>query len=272
MTVTTEEREAFRKRAQKVRNRLVAIPDLSDDQRDACGLAYEVLRLLDALEQAQHAMNAVDYQNPVHIIGFAAAMAPAWEWRDGMRHLRPHGTSGLDCAVPDLSSAATRGEILQLVRDTYNNSLVGVYPIRVKNDTEPWWNVGVPYGILIGTGPTEAEALMRALWAAPGEVEHLERIVLRGKNGLEEIAVADIQDVRSAGWNGQDSDFYAVLVLGAKENARHVELAEYYRFVKGKWLIAWCCRADRAKVLLSVEGFVEGACLAGRDFFPRRAR
>jgi len=116
-------------------------------------------------------------------LGRRAVACRAWRWTDGMRALdgdrrcgyRLTENSGLpghpdpvvdDSWLPDLSDAATLGCLLALVREAWGDpTLCVIY----DHDDREWyigrWEDG---GIALRSfGPTEREALVAALEAAP---------------------------------------------------------------------------------------------------------
>jgi hypothetical protein len=107
-----------------------------------------------------------------------AVACPRWRWMPGMlvkyvgppTELHPKGLE-LECRVrrvnwesseddlPDLSDPATLGCLLALVREQYQDATTQI-------DSGKWW-VAAMNGTRVGMGPTEAEALVAALEAAP---------------------------------------------------------------------------------------------------------
>jgi hypothetical protein len=120
-----------------------------------------------------------------------AVACPRWRWMPGMlaRHPEDIGrvlTFRSGCPVvswdeelaaaasdptnllPDFADAATLGCLLALVREVSMDPRVCLYPVKMLGNH--WWNVGVPWetaGLFVSTAPTEAEALIAALEAAP---------------------------------------------------------------------------------------------------------
>jgi hypothetical protein len=70
--------------------------------------------------------------------------------------------------LPDFRDAATRGALLEQVRERWNRYDIGVYAVKMNGPA--WFNVGVPWeegGVFCGTGASETSALIAALEAAP---------------------------------------------------------------------------------------------------------
>ena len=104
----------------------------------------------------------------------AVAVRKHWHWMPGMRttggtlacettpsevYLYRFGWAPASELLPDLDDPATKGCLLHLVREAHGNS--GLYVERV----DAGWCV--PLGGRERGGPTEAEALVAALEAAP---------------------------------------------------------------------------------------------------------
>ena len=73
----------------------------------------------------------------------------------------------LGLRVPDFNCPVTRQSVLHLVRQDWKDDRIHVYPVQGEADNIVGWNVGVFPWKLCGTGPTELEALVCALEAAP---------------------------------------------------------------------------------------------------------
>ena len=87
--------------------------------------------------------------------------------RDGDDRTRPVNAALSHDSVPDLTDPATRGCLLELVRDAWAHDWVWVAPS--PPDRLPWavwsWRGGNP--AVVAAGHTQAEALILALEAAP---------------------------------------------------------------------------------------------------------
>jgi hypothetical protein len=77
-----------------------------------------------------------------------------FDWYGGMEEPMPEGV------VPDMSCPATRGAFLDVVRECYAPG------VHLRPDGEGWACFGYPGPVRLGTGHTEAGALVAALVAA----------------------------------------------------------------------------------------------------------
>ena len=113
-----------------------------------------------------------------------AVACKGWKWLPGMRwwtdddrgqldDFQPEYMGHPDGALPDLSDDATLGCLLSLVRETWYGLHISLECRLVAHDQFEWTITGfvdpkiIPFYAFRGRGPSQAEALVAALEAAP---------------------------------------------------------------------------------------------------------
>lgn len=115
-------------------------------------------------------------------LGKLALNFPSWRWMPGMlgRRWAPgfsdHWTApvrfdgrdewAMESMVPDFSDPATRGCLLELVREKHGDPHIYVDCIVDDDGTVSWCAMGTSFSIGENAHPTEVEALVAALEAA----------------------------------------------------------------------------------------------------------
>lgn len=110
-----------------------------------------------------------------------AVSAKCWVWLEGMRVLGGGVIVDADTLgfvlsgnasvrdgrggnlFPDVRHPATKGCMVQILRDLYNDQRIATYPVKLT--TGHWWNVGVPWTgeLFLSTAQLEHEALVIAI-------------------------------------------------------------------------------------------------------------